>query len=205
MGARVWILGALMFLIGVITTILILQDFKSNSYYYLAFYSIPANTAISVFPHEPVLLYFGKFANLWLAATAATAGTLVAGYMDHAVFVPVLSHRGLQGYRGKRLYRAAISYFMRYPFATLWVAGFTPIPFFPFKFLSFSVHYPMRKYLSALALARFPRYYILAWLGAAFRIPNWLIFGLFLVIIGLYVVKAGPTVIRKLRAWPGWR
>jgi membrane protein YqaA with SNARE-associated domain len=169
LGPKVWILGGVMVLIGLVTTYLILQDFRSESYIYLAFYSIPANAAISFFPHEPVLIYFGKFANLWLAAAAATVGTVVAGY------------------------------FLKYPFATLVVAGFTPIPFFPFKFLSFSIHYPLKKYLSALVVARYPRYFLLAWLGAVTDIPNWLLFAAFLLVINLYMIKALPALARKLR------
>ncbi len=199
LGAPVWFLGGVMVLIGLVTTYLILQDFRSESYVYLAFYSIPANTAISFFPHEPVLIYFGKFANLWLASLAATIGTVVAGVMDHTVFTPVLNHKSLVSYKRKKTYRRTIDYFVRYPFATLVVAGFTPIPFFPFKFLSFSIHYPMWKYLTALVVARFPRYFLLAWLGAATDIPNWILFGAFLVVINLYLVKAVPALVQRIR------
>lgn len=199
LGRSVWILGTAMVILGIVTTLLMLQDFRSESYLYLAFYSIPANTAISVFPHEPVLVYFGKFANLWLAALAATLGTVVAGYMDHRVFVPLLNLRSLQSYKQKALYRTAISAFMRYPFLTLMITGFTPIPFFPFKFLSFSIQYPLRRYLSALVVGRFPRYFLLAWIGAEFQVPNWILFGTFIVLIALYGVKAAEQGIARLR------
>jgi membrane protein YqaA with SNARE-associated domain len=199
LGPKVWTLGGVMVLIGLVTTYLILQDFRSESYIYLAFYSIPANAAISFFPHEPVLIYFGKFANLWLAAAAATVGTVVAGVMDHTVFVPLLNHRTVIAYKDKKFYKRTIDYFLKYPFATLAVAGFTPIPFFPFKFLSFSIHYPLKKYLAALVVARYPRYFLLAWLGAVTDIPNWLLFAAFLVIINLYMIKALPALARKLR------
>ena len=106
LGPKVWILGGVMVLIGLVTTYLILQDFRSESYIYLAFYSIPANAAISFFPHEPVLIYFGKFANLWLAAAAATVGTVVAGVMDHTVFVPLLNHRTIQRLQGQEALQA---------------------------------------------------------------------------------------------------
>ncbi|MEJ2338582.1 MAG: hypothetical protein P8Y15_06775 [Gemmatimonadales bacterium] len=192
LGPTVWILGSVMVLIGLVTTYLILQDFRSESYIYLAFYSIPANAAISFFPHEPVLIYFGKFA-------AATVGTVVAGVMDHTVFVPVLNHRTVIAYKNKKLYKRSIDYFLKYPFATLVVAGFTPIPFFPFKFLSFSIHYPLKKYLAAQVVARYPRYFLLAWLGAATDIPNWLLFAAFLLVINLYMIKALPALARRLR------
>ena len=199
LGPRVWIMGGLMILIGIVTTILMLQDFQSNSYFYLAFYSIPANTAISVFPHEPVLIYFGKFVNLWLAATAASTGTVAAGILDHIVFVPVLNLQSIQSYKEKGFYRKAIHYFMRWPFATLLVTGFTPIPFFPFKFLCFSIHYPMWKYLTALVVSRFPRYYLLAYLGAQVQIPTWILVASFVLIISMYLVKAVPAAWKKIQ------
>lgn len=198
-GAPVWITGGLMLVLGAATSVLMLNDFQSRSYLYLAFYSIPSNAAISVFPHEPVLLYFGKFADLWIAAGVATAGTLVAGWMDHTVFVPVLHLRALQGYRENRIYRKAIDLYRRWPFLTLVLAGFTPLPFFPFKFLSFSTAYPMAKYLAALALSRFPRYLVLLWAGAVLAIPDWILIVLFVGILALYAVRAGPEVVRRMR------
>ena len=146
-----------------------------------------------------MLIYFGQFANLWLTALAATVGTIAAGYLDHAVFVPVLNHKTLVAYKDRVLYRRAIDYVLRYPFATLVVAGFTPIPFFPFKFLSFSIHYPLRKYLTALVVARYPRYFLLALLGKVVHIPNWILFGAFLLVINLYLVKAVPAVLGRIR------
>lgn len=199
LGTRVWVLGGAMILIGIVTTGLMLGDFRSESYLYLAFYAIPANTAISVFPHEPVLVYYGKFAQLGITAGAATVGTLIAAYLDHGVFVPVLNLDGLQEYKEKRLYRRLVEYFLRWPFATLLVAGFTPIPFWPVKFLSFSVHYPLKKYLAAVAISRFPRYLLLAWIGSALKVPDWLLFGIFAVVISLYGVNAAPRVLERWR------
>jgi len=200
LGPRVWVFGGLMAVIGIVTTVLMLQDFRSRSYLYLAFYAIPANTAITVFPHEPVLVYFGKFANVWLTAAAATVGTVAAGYMDHTVFTPVLNLKGRQAYKERALYRRAAEWFARWPFPTLVVAGFTPVPFWPFKFLSFSAHYPLGRYLAALVVGRFPRYVILAWVGRALDVPNWILFGFFLVVIVLYLVKAGPGIVERWRS-----
>lgn len=201
-GPLVWFFGALMVVVGIVTSILMLRDFQSDSYVYLLFYSIPANTAISLFPHEPVLIYFGKVGDLWLTACWATAGTAVAGVMDHLVFVPLLNLQSIQGYKEKAFYRKAMGYFLKWPFATLLVTGFTPIPFFPFKFLCFSVGYPMWKYLTALLVARFPRYYLYALLGATVPIPNWVLIASVAVIFGLYAIKAVPMGWRK---WKGRR
>lgn len=197
---RVWILGGLMLAIGLATSLLMLRDFRSNSYLYLAFYAIPSNTALSVFPHEPVLIYYGKFGVLWIVALAATVGNLVAALMDHAVFVPVLNHRSLRGYKEKPIYRRAMRLFGRAPFATVAAASFAPVPFWPVKFLSFSGGYPLGRYLAAILVGRFPRYYLLAWLGAVLAIPTWVLIAVFVTILGIYAVHAAPRVRARLRA-----
>jgi len=199
LGPAVWITGAVMLALGIATSVLMLGEFRSRSYLYLFFYSIPSNAAISVFPHEPVLLFFGKFADPWIAAAVATAGTLVAGWMDHSVFVPVLQLRALQSYRGNRLYRKAIDLYRRSPFLALVLAGFTPLPFFPFKFLSFSDAYPMPRYLAALAVSRFPRYLLLLWVGRVLEIPTWILAVLFLSGLAVYGWRAGPALWRRMQ------
>jgi len=186
---------------ALVTLVLMLRDFTSQSYLYLAFYSIPANTAISMFPHEPVLIYYGTVGNIWLAAAAASAGTLVAGILDHAVFVPVMNLKSISGYKSKVWYQKLVRVFMKYPFWTIVITGFTPIPFFPFKFLSFSIHYPMWKYLTALLIARFPRYALLAWLGKVLEIPAWLLVAVFGAIIAVYAVKGVPEALKRYRAF----
>jgi len=199
LGPKVWILGSLMVVTAIVTLVLILQDFSSNSYLYLVFYAIPANSAVSVFPHEPVVIYFGSNGNVWYTAVAASIGTLIAGFLDHSVFVPVMNLQSLAGYKGKGWYQKIARLFMRYPFLVIMVTGFTPIPFFPFKFLAFSVHYPLWKYLAALLTGRFPRYVMLAWVGSLFDIPTWMLFAFFGLVIAAYAIKAIPKAVDFVR------
>ncbi|MGI9039063.1 MAG: YqaA family protein [Gemmatimonadota bacterium] len=196
---RVWAMAGVMLGLAVVALTLMLRDFSSSSYLYLAFYAIPANSAISVFPHEPVVIWYGSHGNIWWTAGAASVGTLIAGFLDHSVFVPLMNLKGLTGYKEKAWYQKAAALFMKYPFWVIVVTGFTPIPFFPFKFLSFSLHYPLWKYLTALLVGRFPRYALLASLGYLVDIPGWLLFAIFGGAIFLYVVKAGPEVYRLVR------
>jgi len=200
LGPKVWILGSIMVLTAIVTLVLMLQKFSSSSYLYLLFYAIPANSAVSVFPHEPVVIYFGSNGNIWYTAIAASTGTLIAGWLDHSVFVPVMNLQSLAGYKEKGWYQKIARLFMKYPFMVLVAPGFTPIPFFPFKFLAFSVHYPMWKYLSALLVGRFPRYVLLAWLGSLFKIPTWMLFAFFGFVILVYAVKAVPKAVAYVRS-----
>lgn len=199
LGPKVWVAGALMVLTAVVTLVLILQEFSSSSYLYLVFYAIPANSAVSVFPHEPVVIYFGSNGNIWYTAVAASIGTLIAGFLDHTVFVPVMNLQSITGYKNKAWYRRIAKLFMRWPYMVIVMTGFTPIPFFPFKFLAFSVHYPLWKYLGALITGRFPRYVMLAWLGSLFEIPTWVLFAFFGFVILVYVVKAVPKAVAHMR------
>ena len=66
---------------------------------------------------------------------------------------------------------------------TLFVAGFTPVPFYPFRFLVVMARYPRWKYLLAVFLSRTPRFYVLALLGQAIKIPDYLIIVIFIVLI----------------------
>lgn len=196
---KVWVMGGIMLALALVALVLMLQDFSTSSYLYLAFYAIPANSAISVFPHEPVVIWYGSQGSILWTAVAASVGTLVAGFLDHSVFVPVMNLKGLTGYKEKAWYQKAAGLFMKYPFAVIVVTGFTPIPFFPFKFLSFSLHYPLWKYLSALLLGRFPRYLLLAWVGYVIHIPGWLLVAIFGGAILAYAMKAGPEILRYLK------
>jgi len=196
---KVWILGGIMVALAIVALILMLRDFSSESYLYLVFYAIPANSAVSVFPHEPVVIWYGSMGSIWWTALAASTGTLIAGYLDHSVFTPVMNLKGLTGYKEKGWYQKAARLFVKYPFAVLVVTGFTPIPFFPFKFLSFSVQYPQMKYLLALVTGRFPRYVLLAYVGSFFEIPIWAMFAFFGTVIAIYAAKTLPGAVRYLK------
>ncbi len=188
-----------MVLIGLVTGYLMYTQAGRNSYLYLYFFMIPANTAISVFPHEPVLIYYGTFANIWVTSLVASAGTITAAYLDHLVFTPLLNLTRIASYKDNRFYLKATKVFMRYPFATLFAVATVPIPFFPFKFLSFSIHYPLWRYVTAVTLARFPRYLLLAWIGAKFGVPKELLIAVVAVVFGVYLIKGAPQLLRMIR------
>lgn len=171
-GYAWWLLGTLVVL-GIGS--LILTSMRRGGLTALFVYSIPSNTAISLLPHEPMLLIYGGRANLWVAAAVATAGTVVASWLDHRIFVPVLNLERVAGYKSNRLYRRTMQLFSRAPFAAIVLAGLTPVPFWPFKLLAFSGGYALGRYLTAVAVGRFPRYALILWVGAAFPMPVWVL------------------------------
>ncbi|MBD3288320.1 hypothetical protein GF337_05910 [candidate division KSB1 bacterium] len=188
---KVYFFSAVIILLGLINLYFIAVQAQYRSFIYVFFYSIPSNTAISVFPHEPVLIFCGQYQNLFLLALSATLGTIVAGYIDFQVFVPILNYKKIVGYKEKRFYQISIKYFNKFPFWTLVFAGFTPVPFFIFKFFAFSVNYPLWKYLTAVVIGRFPRYILLAWLGLTLNIPSEILIAIFIAIFLAYLIKPG--------------
>ncbi len=176
-----------------------------------ALYSIPSHMLISPFPHEPVLLYFAKFHSPFAIAIAGTVGCCIAGWLDYRMLTPVLHHHKIRSrYRDARLYQKAVDWFRKWPFGALVIAGYSPLPFYPFKFLSITIRYPLRKYQMALIVGRAPRYFTLAWLGYVLQPPNWvlvaLVIALFLVSQwkkGLLLFKRSKMKARQQPVCPG--
>ena len=161
-------------------------------------YSIPSNAAISILPHEPVLIFLGKTHAPLLLAIIASLGTLIAGVLDFYVYVPLLSHNSIQSVRNTKNFVKVTKWFSRQPFFSLVIAGMTPLPFFPFKIIAFSTNYPLLKYLSALLLGRFPRYYFLAYLGDIIHIPNWITLSMFVLMFSYIILTTLPNL-RKFK------
>jgi membrane protein YqaA with SNARE-associated domain len=150
-------------------------------------YAVLSNVALAVVPHEPIVLWYGARYGVWLTAAIATLGTMTAAWVDHRVFVPLIQRvqhkpvfaEGTIGWLRTR--------FHRIPFLVLVVSGVTPLPFFPFKAMAFAEHYPRGRYVAAIAVGRFPRYVVLAWLGVMVQVPTG-------VLVGLFVLMVLPSV-----------
>ncbi|MEE9441184.1 MAG: radical SAM protein [candidate division Zixibacteria bacterium] len=175
--------GIILLAIGAVGIYMISVKPDVYPYWTILLYSIPSNCAISIFPHEPVLIWYGKTVNILYLSTAAVIGTLIAGYLDYKFFMPVLNLPYSSKYKSSKTYRRADYWFYKAPFISLALAGLTPVPFFPFKFMVCASKYPLMKYLMALALGRFPRYCLLALIGFTIQVPDWIIFGSFACMI----------------------
>jgi membrane protein YqaA with SNARE-associated domain len=150
-------------------------------------YAVLSNVALAVVPHEPIVLWYGARYGVWTTAAVATLGTMTAAWVDHRVFVPLIQrvqHRAFFAQGSIGWLRAR---FHRVPFLVLVVSGMTPLPLFPFKAMAFAEHYPRDRYVMAIAVGRFPRYVLLAWLGVVIQIPTW-------ILVALFVAMIFPTV-----------
>ena len=164
---------------------------------FLLAYAFVSNVALAVVPHEPVVIWYGAHIGIWSTAALATVGTLAAAWVDHRLFVPVIARVAARPVIAESALGKLQNVFRRAPFAIIAVSGITPLPFFPFKAMAFAARYPLRRYLTAVAAGRLPRYLLLAWLGVIFQLPTWVFVALFVPFILPSVLRMLPWRMRK--------
>ncbi len=147
---------------------------ESKNLWIFFFYSFPAEFLIALVPHEPVLLYFSKFYSPLVVALVAIPGTVLAEMINYSAFKYVGDLKSFSKVRHTKWVSKTIELFNKAPFAALLVAGLTPMPFYPFRFLVVLARYPLPKYVLAIFLSRTPRFYLLALFGHTFKIPDYL-------------------------------
>jgi len=147
---------------------------ESKNLWIFFFYCFPAEFLITVIPHEPVLLYFSKFYPPLTVTLVALAGTSLAEIINYSVFKYVGDLKTFSKVRHTKWVSKTIELFNKAPFAALLVAGFTPVPFYPFRFLVVLARYPWPKYILAVFLSRAPRFFLLALFGHIYKIPDYL-------------------------------
>ncbi len=189
MTPATWAFGAVIVLIGIAGVYMITVHTENYPLLTIFLYSIPSNCAIALFPHEPVLVLYGKTVNIWSLSVIATLGTMLAALLDYKFFSPLLNLEYSVKFKSHRYYKAAYKWFYKLPFIVIAVAGFTPIPFYPFKFMVYASRYSLLRYLAAVAVGRFPRYLCLSAVGYYYQIPNWIIFGCFACMVLLVYIN----------------
>ena len=161
----------------------------------LFLYTISANSFIP-FPHEPAVLYYGAvYAPLTVAVICGVA-TCISALIDYSVLGTAFTHRKAMEFKEEsRLYKIAERYFNQTPFWTMVFAGFSPVPFYPFRVMGIASGYTRWKYVLSTFIGRTPRYYILAWVGNEYSIPG-------KYVILLFVIMVLPPIIRFVyRRW----
>jgi hypothetical protein len=134
----------------------------SKNLWVLFLYSIPFEFLIAAVPHEPALTYFGKFYSPLTVAVVSAIGTLLTEALNYSGFGYIADTEVVRRVRRRGFVTRVVELFVRTPFAALWAAALTPIPFYLFRFLVVLARYPIAKYLLALFLSRTPRFRTLA-------------------------------------------
>ena len=125
MGKKFYISFFIMWLLIMAAVMKELLFESVNPLLFLTFYSIPSNMAISVFPHEPLVVYYGRLYDPSLIAAIVMIGTIIAGILDYYVFAPIMEHRVTKFIRNTTEYKKAQKWFNYQPFIAIVIGGFT--------------------------------------------------------------------------------
>jgi len=169
---------------------------KSTNLLVLFLYSFPSEFLMAILPHEPVLIYFGKFFSPATVLAVALSSTLIVELTNYFVIGNLFDLRALQKIKSSPLADKMVKLFLRAPFLALWFFAFMPVIFYPFRFLTVLSKYPAWKYILAVALGRGPRFFLLALLGKSVKVP---ISALILFTLALFLMGAVPYTTSYLK------
>jgi len=162
----------------------------STSLTILFFYSFPSEFLVGLVPHEPVLIYYGSYHPAWVVASVAVVSTVMAEGLNYSLFGLFYAMPTFRAALGKKAVRRIGDLFNLMPFTAILFAGFSPVPFFPVRFLVVLTDYPVWKYLLGVFLSRAPRFYLLALFGAYFDLSGTVLAGIFLAMLLLVNLPA---------------
>ena len=182
---------------------------KKNEYDLIALflYNISANSFIP-FPHEPVIIYYGKLFSPLTISILCGLATCISALIDIFVLGTFLNHERVLDFKANnKIYKIVEHYFNQTPFLTMAFAAFLPVPFYPFRVLGIASGYSKWKYVLSIFMGRVPRYYVLAWVGNNFFIETrYLIFLFFILIIPPIIKIAYSKFFSKAskKMWIRW-
>jgi uncharacterized membrane protein YdjX (TVP38/TMEM64 family) len=144
------------------------------------------------FGFEPILMAFGQLYPPLLVATVGVFAQLLVETVNYHLYNAALRSAMMTRARGSRIVRKTIDVFEVQPFLTTFVCALTPIPFWIVRIAAPLAGYPMRRYLAATALGRFPRLWFYAALGTMLPLDGDAILG-----VGL----GASAILAVLIAW----
>lgn len=163
-----------------LATILLAPDLAGL--YLFGLYSAPSNSIVPI-PHEPGLFFVARYYDPFWVAVAGTSGTCLSAFLDYAVLIRLFERDIFSRAKESRLFEGTLRWFMRRPFATVVVFAATPLPVALVRVLAPAAKYSAARYVAAMAVGRFPRYWFMAWIGQAVGFPNWLLVAMFVVLL----------------------
>lgn len=121
---------------------------------------------------EPMVMIFARLYPALLVAAVATSSAVLAEYVDYRVFAGILFSGPLERARNTRTARFIVWMFRQSPFLAVFVGALTPLPFWLVRICAVLDSYPLRRFLVATAVGRYPRFVLYALLGTWLPIRN---------------------------------
>ena len=129
-------------------TVMVLVLPRLAGLFLLGLYCIPTNSIFPL-PHEPGVLYFAQFYDpLWIAI-AATVASVIMSFADYAMVEAWMRHPRLGAVQHTRLFKWAVRWMKRWPFAIIVLFSLTPLPISVVRILAPASGYPVSRYIAA--------------------------------------------------------
>ena len=193
-------------IIGLITMLIVGYLYlKGSRYSKLAGYFVYMSLACSIIPlpTPPYVIGMGKIFDSWIIALLGASGNCVAAFFEYYFITWLFTRTELQQKIETNKYFQRLAYiFNRAAFACILFTSFSPIPFDPFHFAAILTRYFLPKFLLAIFIGKYLRYYLLALLGDSYQIPNQY---LIIMLIALVVVPVIAAFILKRNQAVGYK
>jgi membrane protein YqaA with SNARE-associated domain len=136
-------------------------------------YAIPSHLLVSFLANEPMLFAAARDYPPPIVALTGTLGCIVAIVLDYALIGWFVTRRLVRAeLEDSKAVRIARRLFGKAPFLLIVASAALPVPFYPAKILAIVADYPLRRFIPALILGRFPRFWFLAIVGDRLEASN---------------------------------
>lgn len=183
----------------VLTILLIFTFLHNQRGVKLTFFFLYMTAACTFFPlpTPQIVIKYGELFNPFLVAIIGGIGTTLGTLIDYGLFSFAFRYEKVNRINKTRIYQYSVRFFQKIAFISLVVAGFTPIPFDPFRFLAISMKYSKIKYVLAVFISRSLRYFLLAKVGEEYGIPDSILWGSLALMIVAALVR---EIFKKLKS-----
>ena len=169
---------------------------RSGKLIFFFVYMTVACTAIPLLTPQLVIRY-GAWFNPYLIAIIGGIGTCLGTLIDYGLLSFAFRYEKVNKIKSTRIYQYSARFFHKIAFISMVVAGFTPIPFDPFRFLAISMGYSKLKYVLAVFIGRSTRYFLLAEVGKEFDIPGSILWGSFAL---MTIIALVTEIYRRIKS-----
>lgn len=135
-------------------------------------YTATLNSGLIPFPTMTVAIFLGKSYSPLLVAAVGTAGSAIASVIIYYLLTGLSKRKRMRRIKDNSLVRSLRALTRKSPFLSLALFNLVPLPIEPARFSAILNRYSIARYVTAISLGRFARYFLLATLGEAFRVPN---------------------------------
>lgn len=163
--------------------------------------------------YEAMTMAVGSVHPAWLVAAVGTAANLYVEFLNYHIYGAAVRHDRAQAIRENRVARWLRTVFDRRPFFAVWLCSWSPIPYWIVSVLAPLAGYPVGRFLFATLLGRFPRFLLIAALGAWWQVDAKLLLGFAAVTLAigtaLWIYRNRPRTASVLETRPqaaeSWR